>query len=249
VKAWLPPTGRHVDILDGTVYDSDRVLTLYRPLSKIPVLAPEGSIIPLDAHHAPENGGPNPAAFEVIVIVGKDGKAKVIEDAADDNTKEASGKHEQRESTIEYAQSSGTLTTTVTGRKWSFRFLSVASQPKDITVKIDGKDCTKDAKISTQSYPDIPSIFVECPGKGYDEKHTITISLGENPQLSVIDHMPRMKDMVRDFQIEFGMKDKIWTTINGKGGLASKMGNLMSLDVDEVVRGPIEELLLADFRT
>ncbi len=84
VKAWLPPNGRHVDIFTGTVYDGGRMLNVYRQLDDYPVFAHEGSIIPLDAAEVPANGGPNTKEYEVIVVVGQDGKFSIIEDLGDD---------------------------------------------------------------------------------------------------------------------------------------------------------------------
>ncbi len=258
VKAWLPPTGRFVDIFTGTVYDGDRELDLYRPLESMPILAPEGAIIPLDADLAPKNGGVNPEAFEVLVVVGQDGKATVVEHTEDDDKKSggpSSKKGEQRESTIEYSQSSGKLTATVTGGQWSFRFLSlILPDPEAVKVSVDSKDVTKDSLLQTHAAhtsPEVPGLVIDVPGQDDKSKqYQITIELGENPQLAVIDHKPKIQDMLRDYQIEFSMKDKVWAIVEaeGKGGLGKKIGNLMSLGLDEDVRGPIEELLLADER-
>lgn len=78
-QVWVPPR-RHVDIFTGTVYTGDREIDLYRSLQSIPVLALEGSIIPLDRELVPANGCANPAAIEVIVVVGHDGHFDIISD-------------------------------------------------------------------------------------------------------------------------------------------------------------------------
>lgn len=79
VDAWLPPN-RYADIFTGLVYSGDRSLTLHRPLTQIPVLAPEGSIIPTDAAWRPKSGSPNPEALEILLVVGADGSFDLIED-------------------------------------------------------------------------------------------------------------------------------------------------------------------------
>lgn len=79
VDAWLPPK-RYADIFTGLVYYGDRTLTLHRPLTQVPVLAPEGAIIPLDAAWRPKSGSPNPEAIEVLLVVGADGSFDLIED-------------------------------------------------------------------------------------------------------------------------------------------------------------------------
>jgi hypothetical protein len=79
VKAWFPPK-RYVDIFTGVVYDGDREMVLHRPLDRYPVLAPEGSIIPLDGARRPANDAPNPSSFEILLVVGADGSFSLIED-------------------------------------------------------------------------------------------------------------------------------------------------------------------------
>ncbi len=46
VDAWLPE-GRWTDIFNGRVYEGGRKVRMYRDLDSIPVLAPEGAIIPM----------------------------------------------------------------------------------------------------------------------------------------------------------------------------------------------------------
>lgn len=253
VKAWLPPLHRHVDIFTGTVYDGDRELNLYRPLHEYPVLAHEGSIIPLDANLTPSNGGLNPEAFEVLVVTGRNGECTILEDPADDSeaSKKQAPSTNERGSLIQYTQSTGTLTAHVTGRTWSFRFLAITSIPKDLKISIDDKDITSTATITTEAYPSTPSILISNLHSPTSEKSTITISLGPDPQLSIIDHRPRIKQMLMDYQTEFVLKDKIWSIVDdgGKGGVNVKIGKLMSLSVDETLTEPIAELLLADSRS
>ena len=83
VKVWVPPQ-RHVDLFTGFVYDGDRELDMYRTIDHVPVLAPEGSIVPLDGDLAPENGCHNPVSLEVLVVVGHDGRFRIVEDPLDD---------------------------------------------------------------------------------------------------------------------------------------------------------------------
>ena len=77
--AWLPP-GEWVDILTGRRYAGDRKQVLHRELQDIPVLAPAGAIIPLDAAAVPGNDPVNPVALELLVAPGADGHFDLIED-------------------------------------------------------------------------------------------------------------------------------------------------------------------------
>ncbi|OQV02598.1 hypothetical protein CLAIMM_07765 [Cladophialophora immunda] len=251
VKAWLPPMHRHVDIFTGTVYDGNRELNMYRPLHEIPVLAHEGSIIPLDANQTPGNGGLNPEHFEVLVVIGRNGQTSVLEDPADDSdqVKKESPQTGERGSLIQYDQAKGELTAHVTGRTWSFRFLAVTEIPKDLKVTVDGQDRTADTKVSFSKFPDTPSMLVHVPPAPHMDKYTITVSLGRDPQLSVLDHKPRIEKLLLDYQTEFDIKDRIWSIVDDReSAINVKIGKLMSLSVDETLTEPIAELILSDVR-
>ncbi|EXJ61399.1 uncharacterized protein A1O5_11714 [Cladophialophora psammophila CBS 110553] len=250
VKVWLPPMHRHVDVFTGTVYDGNRELNMYRPLHEIPVLAHEGSIIPLDANKRPENGGLNPEHFEVLVVIGRNGKTLVLEDPADDSLQvEKEGPQTgERGSPIYYDQAKGELTAYVTGRTWSFRFLAVTERPKDLKVTVDGQDRTKETEVSISKFPDTPSMLVHVPPAQH-MYHAISISLGSDPQLSVLDHKERIEKLLLDYQTEFEIKDKIWSIVDDRNSAINvKIGMLMSLSVDETLTEPIAELILSDVR-
>ncbi|EXJ95502.1 hypothetical protein A1O1_00624 [Capronia coronata CBS 617.96] len=256
VKAWLPPTGRHVDIFTGTVYDGDRELNMYRSLDEIPVLAHEGSIVPLDANLAPQNGGPNPDHFEVLVVIGADGQISVLEDPADDSdeTRREAPATGERGSLIQYSQAPGQLTAHVTGRMWTFRFLAVTQIPTALKITVDGQDRSNDTEVVVDVYPDTPSMVVHVPDVDGNEdsnrqKHTITISLGQNPQLSVLDHKARIEHLLLDYQTEFDIKQRIWSIVDDRNSAINvKIGKLMSLSVNETLTEPIAELILSDVR-
>ncbi|KIW78486.1 hypothetical protein Z517_08323 [Fonsecaea pedrosoi CBS 271.37] len=266
VKAWLPPMHRHVDIFTGTVYDGNRELNMYRPLHEIPVLAHEGSIIPLDANRTPGNGGLNPEHFEVLVVIGRDGQTSVLEDPADDYNSDQAKKEAlpqtagERTSQIQWNQAKGELTAHIThGRTWSFRFLAVTETPKDLKVTVDGQDRTGDTGVSVSKFPDTPSMLVHVPSPQASpaprpDTYTITVSLsgergGGDPQLSVLDHKPRIEKLLLDYQTEFDVKDKIWSIVDDRDSAINvKMGKLMSLGIDESLTGPVAELILSDVR-
>ena len=126
----------------------------------------------------------------------------------------------------------------------------MTEKPEGLKVSVNGKDVTKDVKVTEHKYPETPSVLVQCPEGKYDEKHEIKIEFGEDLQLSVIDHKERIKDYLLDYQTEFHIKDKLWSIVDdgGKAGVNVKMGKLMSLSVDETLTEPIAELVLADSR-
>jgi hypothetical protein len=77
VRAWIPP-GRWTDVFTGEIYNGERFITLYRDLTSIPVLAKQGSVIPLSADTG--NGVANPSNLLLWVFRG-DGKFELYEDS------------------------------------------------------------------------------------------------------------------------------------------------------------------------
>ncbi|KAF7587096.1 hypothetical protein BBP40_007715 [Aspergillus hancockii] len=241
VIAWLPPLGRHVDIFTGTVYDGNHGMPLYRRLEEYPVLAHEGSIIPLDGDTSPKNGCLNPEQFEVLIVVGQDGEAVVLEDTGPEERGQVA--------CIRFTQSEGKLTAAVTGRLWTFRFLAITSNPKNLRVLANGIDRTKEATVTVAEYPETPSLLVQCPFVS-NEKYSLAIHLGPDPEMSVIHQKTRLERLILDYQIEFHMKNKLWEIVERfeERPLNVTIANLMSLGYDEGIVGPIAELLLADSR-
>lgn len=80
---WLP-SGVWVDLMTGTVYDGGRTVPLCRDLTRLPVLARPGTVLPLVPQEAVCNDtGPSPAV-EVWVVAGADGRFDLVEDRDDD---------------------------------------------------------------------------------------------------------------------------------------------------------------------
>lgn len=250
VSTWLPPLGRFVDLFTGIVYDGDREVVMHRKLEEYPVLLHEGSIVVLDAADEPSNGCMNPEGFEVIVCVGKNGQASVLEGPEDDSEEVKTQSHgnQERGALIQYYQDKGQLKANVTGRTWTFRFLALTTIPENLKISLDGKDITNDAKIVIEAYPAVPSMLVQIPGP-VDSKSEIIIELGAHPQLSVVDHTARLHDYVLDFQIEYGKKDKVWKVLmDHKSAINVKVSRLYAIGLDPGVNAALAEILLADSR-
>jgi hypothetical protein len=253
VKAWLPSRSRYVDLFTGTVYDGNREITFYRRLEEYPVLLTEGTIIPMDADPAPRNGCLSPEALEILVVVGSDAQAVILEDD-DDNDTRVDGSEtmprtgQYRRSTLTFQQAEGRLVAEAIDRPVTFRFLSMISIPENLKVDMDGIDITSYANVTVANYPQAPSLAVDCPSVS-EGSHSFTIELGPSPQLSVIDPLPRLEHQIMDFQTEFEVKDRIWDVVTDKeAALNCTVGTLMALGYDEHLVGPVTELLMADRR-
>ncbi|CAM1500408.1 Fc.00g095700.m01.CDS01 [Cosmosporella sp. VM-42] len=244
VTVWVPP-GRHVDIFNGYVYDGDRQFDMYRPLQTLPVLAAQGSIVPLDGELAPANGCANPVGFEVLVVVGSDGAFTILEDVQDDN-KPTTTESIQRSIQISYDQAVGRLETIAAGKEWTFRFISMVTDPAQVKVLVDGS-LSAEARVSVETSPNLPGIVVKFPS-GLSDESVLAVELGSDPQLSILDQTETISELLVDFQIEMVLKDKIWETLREAQPTPVKIGRLLSLGLEEEVLGPLVELLLADSR-
>jgi alpha-glucosidase (family GH31 glycosyl hydrolase) len=249
-SVWVPP-GRHVDIFTGAIYDGDGEMQMYRPIETIPVLAPAGSIIPLDADRFPQNGCQNPAALEVLVIVGKDGEFTILEDPQDDADAEPSPVNgaftNHRKIRLDYKQSTGRLRVSESNKTWKFKFVSVTAIPSTLTVRI--ADVVTHCNIHVDDAPDTPGLVVEVPAPAANANVDVEITLGPDPQLSVLDKSSRLIQWLQDFQMDFTAKDKILAAVGGEKPLAGKIGGLMSLGLGMDYTGPVVELLTGDSRS
>lgn len=245
-KVWVPPN-RHVDILTGYVYDGDQEIDMYRPLNRLPLLAAEGSIIPFDAAYEPANGCLNPGAFEIVVVVGRNGHFDIVESRQDDEEVGANA-DDRRVLPIEYNQAAGQIKVTSMGRGWSFRFISTSIDLSDIRVLVDGStftqvNCTNDIGGVSR----VRNTVVDVPVLPSPE-NVIIVELGPDPKLTISDHSERIHDLILDFQISNLLKNDIWNIIEAKHPPTIKMAKLISLGLDSNWLGPIAELLLADSR-
>lgn len=77
VQAWLP-AGRWVDLFTGLTYDGDRLVTMHRDLESIPVLAREGTVLPMAARG--ERAGDLPGTIDLWIVPGADGEYTLVED-------------------------------------------------------------------------------------------------------------------------------------------------------------------------
>lgn len=247
VRAWLPP-GRHVDIHSGVVYDGDRDITLHRRVDQYAVLAREGAIIPLDAAAIPTNGCPNPAALEVLVVVGADGTFDVLEDDGEGSTL---GAVALATTPLRYTHANGTLTVgPATGataslpqtRSWTFTFVGLAAGASP-RVLVDGKP----APASPTTHAHAVAISVaDAPVSA-----SVTVELGvETPQLAVVKPADHVFAILDHAQMLFDPKKAVWAAVQGGGApLGARMTRLQAMGLDEGLLAAIGEMVFADSRS
>lgn len=237
-RGWLPE-GKWVDIFnDELVYEGDRTLSFFRGLDEYPVLAKEGSIIPLDLAQGGDipNGTPTPEGIEILLVVGADGSY----DLHEDNGTGAEYDDVNLSTTpIRYSQSNGTLTIGPTKnpllerRNYSIKLL--ASSAKGVKVEIDGSAYT-DISI-TKNVIDIGS---------QSTSSTITITLGSDPQLVSGDRKALIFDRLRRAHMPILDKEALWNALKGMGDSGADMkviSRLNAIDGHEEIKRVIMELL------
>ena len=245
VRAWLPP-GRYVDIMTGAVYNGDREMWMYRDLDRLPVLAREGAIIPMDAANVPRNGGHNPEAFNIVIVVGADGTFDIVEDdGSSTNIKHT----EFSRTTIAFGQGAGKIITRPTtsrivgipsSRKWQFSFPGMAERENTV-VKVDDKPRSAGLETSAGGF----LVIID----SVPTDSTITVELGPNPQLAITNAAEHVYPILRDAHMDYNLKNRIWAAVTGKVPLNARISQLSALDMDQNLFDAVMEYFLADSRS
>ncbi|MET0967157.1 MAG: TIM-barrel domain-containing protein [Nakamurella sp.] len=242
VRAWLP-TGAWFDVLGGLVYSGDRQIVLHRDLTQIPVLARAGAIIPLTAEQVPGNATDNPAALEVLVVVGADGRFDLIED---DGSGAGSEPAAVARTGITYVQETGTVTILpVDGalhclpatRDWQVTFLGSATVTR-IVAAVNGNAIEPDVdemvgRLSV-SVADVPATS------------SLVITLGPNPALAENDVTGRIFTLLDRAQIEFELKKKIYDSVCSGRPLAVQLSALQAMALPRSLETAAGEILTAN---
>ena len=143
VEVWLPE-GRYTDIFTDEVYSGGRIV-LQRDITSIPVLAPEGAIIPLDGR-TKGNECNNPDSLEILIYRGN-GSFKLYEDDGeslsykDGHYAETEFKLEENGDELLFSvyPAEGDLSLIPKSRRYVFSFRDVAFAEK-ITAVADGRE-------------------------------------------------------------------------------------------------------------
>lgn len=240
-ETWLP-AGRYVDLFTGLVYDGDRVIKMHRSTDKTPVLAREGSIIPLDnslVKGQVKNGAPIPDAIEVIVVVGKDGSFELLED---DGKAEEIDSIKFAKTPITYSQDIGQITIGPTEnplikeRKWSIRLPAFSSATVD-KIKSESK---------IEIIEDDTAVIIQIT-ESISSSDTIIIDLGTKPTLEKNDIESRALQILDRSQIDHDLKWGVWQHFQEMKGMSNNvfMSRLRAFGMEEEVMDALLEVLLA----
>jgi hypothetical protein len=236
VRGWFPP-GKYVDIFSGTVYAGDREMWLYRPLDEYPVFAKAGSIIPMDAAGIPVNGGNNPEALEILVVVGADASFDLLEDDGRGSTIDDVNLHVTR---ISYTHSDHTLrfkTTAHEPRSWSFRFLGIQDA---------GIQCTSGSgKVDIVSRPNGTVVDLGQIPASTD----VVLTFTTRPEFSPMDAHSRIWPILDGAQLPFEIKERMWLAVVSPDPLHVRVSRIQAMaEHSQELVDAVLEYMLADPR-
>lgn len=244
VKTWIP-SGNWFDFFTGVRYSGDRVMKLHRDIDTIPVLAKEGTIIPMQTKDTLSSFTDNPENMEIRVFTGADGSFEMYEDDGVSMDYEE-GKacftdyelkwSDRKVFTINPAR--GETSLIPEARNYELKFYGI--KKSDLaSVKLDGADISHETEFCAKG--NILTVYVKnvpANKKLEAEFRPETVFAGNNiPELAY--------EAINRAQIAFGTKESVYKLILGKGSKDSIISTLEAKYMSEGMRDVIMELLLA----
>ncbi|PJI84877.1 glycoside hydrolase family 31 protein [Luteimicrobium subarcticum] len=281
-SAWLPP-GTWVDLFTGLVYDvgpdqdatgrpgTGREIVLHRDLSSVPVLARSGAIVPLDARAVPGNDVGNPAALEVVVVVGADGAFDLVEDDGVGDGSDPDGvvrtplrwddpagaravtgaSGDARSGRLVVGPAAGGtagLDSLPATRSWTVSFPAFAGGRRtDVDVVRATVDGVRVGSTTTRGLGGAFAVTVEDVPVGAELVLLLDASRGV--RLRANDVVGRCFDVLDRAQVAYDLKERIQGVIAGTvssgGSLTTVVSRLQALGLPRVLESALGEVLLA----
>jgi alpha-glucosidase (family GH31 glycosyl hydrolase) len=251
VKAWLPK-GRYVDLTRAQlVYDGDRELTFHRELLGCPVLARQGTVLPMDISPIKGNGAPLPTHFNVIVIVGTDGSFELVEEDEKMKHKAEKAADDFIRTPIRWDQHAGKLTVgpasrpTHKKRTWTVTLTGHTDEKTTaaLTLSDSSFSSSKDVKFTQANYRTKIELGT------HSDAAMLTLQLAPNPQLDIVDIPARVHEVLYRAETIYPDKTDIWQIVaEDDRPLHVRSAALYELDVDEDLRSAVIEIWFADGR-
>ncbi len=238
VRAWLPP-GTWVDVLTGLAYDGDRHLVLHRGLDTIPVLAPAGAVIALDADEVPANDPVAPVGVELLVVVGADGEHVLLEDdGAGTGARLASTplRWRQQAGELLVGPTIGAVDTVPATRDWTAAFLAL-DPDASLSVTVDGAPVT--AAVSREEARTVVRVG--------DVASTarLILALGPDPRHAPNDVPERVHALLDAAPCSYELKARLLRLVSETRPVTLLVSDLMATDMPEAVRDALLEVVLA----
>ncbi len=228
VSVWIPE-GRYTDIFTGRIYSGNKFVKMFRDIDYIPVLAKEGSIIPMSANDR-TNDCSNPETLEVLIYRGNNTFTLYEDDG--ETLSYQSGEYLKTAFTVaengdkvdfSVSKADGIETVAPENRKFILKFKDIVSA--DAKVTVDGKEA--DAKTETVD----GTLEIEVCAKAVSD---IRIALVNCAYLENKDEKQEITKVISKFQMSTDRKAMIYNGFVKKGKALPR--------VAEDFAGPIKEI-------
>jgi len=247
VKTWLP-SGTWFDFFNGLRIEGNRMLTLWRPLSQIPVLAKAGAILPLTGEEeSRQNGVELPQSMEVRVFGGADGDFSLYEDDGETMAYEV-GESTNTRFRFRWRTENKTCFTFCTNdekpflpkqRDYVIAFLGV--EENDTLEVFDGKGAA--LPFETGYYQTTHRLAVSLRNVPFTETVKMVFT---HPLILAENHvLPFCTEILNHAQIEYELKEQADRILQEESDERTKLSNLLSLGLPQAVYQALMEILLA----
>jgi hypothetical protein len=256
VTLWLPK-GIYFDIFQGTTYQGNRKMRMYRGLDSIPVLAKAGAILPMTEGKTDIPADKNPDRLLVRIFCGADGCFTMYED---DNCTLAYEHGVCAKTTYQWNWSGkeqsfviypveGDITLIPAKRSYRLQFYG-CSAPVFHRIKIQSEKNAIVENISAEfSYDALKKcLIVEVPSVETDSEIRIVFEKESDEQrLSLADNPIReyIFAFLEEAEIEYTVKSNIYELICRNENRLSVIAELSAMNLDELLLGTLIEILTA----
>lgn len=246
IKVWLPD-GIWYDIHTGMIYSGNRTMYMYRDLYSIPVLAKAGAILPFTEEISGKEAGKNPEHLHIKVFAGKNGSFTLYED---DNQSCAYEKGICVKTKIEYTEgeeislvihkAQGHRNLIPEKREYLVEIIGVEKiEAENIRVIIEEKDVKAEVTYSDNQQ----SIKLKIPVVAVNQ--CVKIIIKNNILKSMNSIVDRCFEFLNQAEIDFSIKDKIFSLIKRYNNTAELLSEIYSLDMEKELYGALVEILTA----
>ncbi|MCE5344600.1 MAG: glycoside hydrolase family 31 protein [Eubacteriales bacterium] len=244
---WLPD-GTYFDFFNNLQLEGGRSITLWRPLSQIPVLAKAGAIIPLAGEAESRfNGVQPPRTLEIRVFGGADGAFSLYEDDGE-SMAFASGETSVTRFTFKWRQDGATRFTLSAGlplpflpetRDYAIVFLGVTANTSVAACDGDGAAvCAVCAYDETSHRLTVHLESIPCGT-------TVTLLFAEPLALAENDRLSRCVEILHNAQMDYELKERIRRILAETTDTKRCLSGLLALEIPDAVYRALLEILLA----
>ena len=246
VKVWLPK-GTWYDIYTGVMYDGDRVISMYRDINSIPVLAKAGAILPFTDEISGVEATKNPSSLRLKVYAGAEGSFELYEDDNETCAYETGdcvktlisySEKDRAELTIHPAAGNTALipekrsyTVELTGFK--------AADEKQAVVTVNGQIVRAAVTYDAAKQ----AVIVKVPETDVTAEIQIRVDLELRQNSNQVQEL--CFRFLNQAEIAFGLKDQLYNLICKESRVPALLAQLQTMGLEEKLLSALTELITA----